>query len=60
MKAHLDTLHGGPNQVMAQIKTNFSIPINRSVVRQELTRTVVREMQQVPSQVVRATYGRPS
>ena len=32
-KARLDTLHGGPNQVMAQIRSNFCIPNNRSVVR---------------------------
>ena len=39
-KAHLDTLHGGPNQVMAQIRSNFWIPNNRSVVRQELQQCV--------------------
>ena len=39
-KAHLDTLHGGTNQVMAQIRSNFWIPNNRSVVRQELQQCV--------------------
>ena len=39
-KAHLDTLHGSPNQVMAQIRSKFWIPNNRSVVRQELHQCV--------------------
>ena len=35
-KAHLDTLHSGLNEVLALIRSNFWIPNNRSVVRQEL------------------------
>ena len=39
-KTHLDTFHGGPNQVMAQIRSTFWIPNNRSAVRQELQQCV--------------------